>query len=48
MTTSDEHPTHLDPRTVEDYFRLGVKTAFPCCSRRSFECRSIRAATRSN
>lgn len=29
MTTDDEHPTHLDPRTVEDYFRLGVKTAFP-------------------
>lgn len=29
MTTSGEHPTHLDPRTVEDYFRLGVKTAFP-------------------
>lgn len=29
MTTSGEHPAHLDPRTVEDYFRLGVKTAFP-------------------
>lgn len=28
MTTSGEHPTHLDPRTVEEYFRLGVKTAF--------------------
>lgn len=28
MAISEDHPTHLDPRTVEEYFRLGVKTAF--------------------
>lgn len=27
-TNSVDHPAHLDPRAVEDYFRLGVKTAF--------------------
>lgn len=26
--TGDDHPAHLDPRAVEDYFRLGVRTAF--------------------
>ena len=29
MKTSDDNPTHLDPSTVEEYFRLGAKTAFP-------------------
>lgn len=29
MRTSDDNPMHLDPSTVEEYFRLGVKTAFP-------------------
>lgn len=28
-TNASESPTHLDPKTVEEYFRLGVKTAFP-------------------
>jgi len=27
-TNNDDHPSHLDPRTVEEYFRLGAKTAF--------------------
>ncbi|MGF3052871.1 PD-(D/E)XK motif protein [Microbacterium sp. YY-03] len=28
MTLNNDKPEHLDPRTVEEYFRLGVKTAF--------------------
>lgn len=28
MTLDEDHPTHLDPRTVAEYFRLGVRTAF--------------------
>lgn len=28
MATDEDHPTHLDPRSVEEYFRLGVRTAF--------------------
>ncbi|WP_167349952.1 PD-(D/E)XK motif protein [Pseudoclavibacter helvolus] len=28
MTPNESHPMHLDPRTVEEYFRLGAKTAF--------------------
>ncbi|MDJ1113393.1 PD-(D/E)XK motif protein [Microbacterium dauci] len=29
MTTPSDDSTHLDPRSVEEYFRLGAKTAFP-------------------
>lgn len=28
MPINDDHPTHLDPKSVEEYFRLGAKTAF--------------------
>lgn len=28
MAISEDHPTHLDPKSVDEYFRLGVKTAF--------------------
>lgn len=28
MAADDGYPTHLDPRSVEEYFRLGVRTAF--------------------
>ncbi|MFL0410886.1 PD-(D/E)XK motif protein [Microbacterium paludicola] len=27
-TNAGENPSHLDPKTVEEYFRLGVKSAF--------------------
>lgn len=29
MTQASENPSHLDPRTVEEYFRLSARTAFP-------------------